>query len=241
MPLIQCFLYWTRHSWNWTVQWNPIYISINLILPLLACWLDFADSCAICCYKTLKMTSKIFLVYRQHLPERRCFEASSYSEGGLGSDQRIELRISTETPLDIPPPPPNYIRKVRNKLAHGSVFGQILGGLQNFQNLLQRSRLCGIWEFTLCQQDGRWLKIYIIIGIRQVSKQSGMWQKLVQSLFDIQWLALHMEAKGQMWYLSLVMVSSHGSWSKWSNKQRTSHKGGVNLKPFLWYAEHEVT
>ena len=191
MPLIQCFLYWTRHSWNWTVQWNPIYISINLILPLLACWLDFADSCAICCYKTLKMTSKIFLVYRQHLPERRCFEASSYSEGGLGSDQRIELRISTETPLDIPPPPPNYIRNVRNKVAHGSVFGQILGGLQNFQNLLQRSRLCGIWEFTLCQQHGRWLKIYIIIGIRQVSKQSGMWQKLVQSLFDIQWLALH--------------------------------------------------
>ena len=94
----------------------------------------------------------MFLVYRQHLPERRRFEASSYSEGGLGSDQRIELRILTETPLDtppsppldIPPPPPNYIQKVRNKLAHGSVFGQILGGWQNFQILLQRSRLCGI-------------------------------------------------------------------------------------------------
>ena len=96
----------------------------------------------------------MFLVYRQHLPERRRFEASSYSEGGLGSDQRIELRISTEThldilpsplpPLDIAPPPPNYIQKVRNKLAHGSVFGQILGGWQNFQILLQRSRLCGI-------------------------------------------------------------------------------------------------
>ena len=47
----------------------------------------------------------MFLVYRQHLPERRRFEASSYSEGGLGSDQRIELRISTETPLDILPSP----------------------------------------------------------------------------------------------------------------------------------------
>ena len=33
------------------------------------------------------------------------------------------------------------------------------------------------------------------------------------------------------------------SWmrQKLSNKQRTSHKGGVKLKPSLWYAEHEVT
>ena len=61
MPLIPCFLHWTRHSWNWTVQWNPIYISINLILPLLACWLDFADSCAICCYKTLNLNNVLGL------------------------------------------------------------------------------------------------------------------------------------------------------------------------------------
>ena len=129
MPLIQWFLYWTRYSWHWTVQWNPIYISINLILPL-ACWLDFADSCAICRDKTSQKASNNdlnnVLRLRTASPrERRCFEASAYSEGGLGSDQRIELRISTETPLDIPLPPPNYIQKVRNKLAHRSVFGQI--------------------------------------------------------------------------------------------------------------------
>jgi len=171
MPLIQWFLYWTRYSWNWTVQWNPIYISINLILPL-ACWLDFADSCAICCYKTSQIASNNdlnnVLRLRTASPrERRCFEASAYSEGGLGSDQRIELRISTETPLDIPPPPPNYIQKVRNKLAHGSVFGQIWV-VGKISRSCCKGVDCAGFENLLCASKtakfGGWLKMYIIIG-----------------------------------------------------------------------------
>ena len=155
MPLIQWFLYWTRYSWNWTVQWNPIYISINLILPLV-CWLDFADSCAICRYKTSQIASNNdlnnVLRLRTASPrERRCFEASAYSEGGLGSDQRIELRISTETPLDIPPPPSQLYSKGQKQVGTQVGLWPNLGGLQNFQILLQRSRLCGIWEITLCQ------------------------------------------------------------------------------------------
>ena len=159
----------------------------------------------------------MFFVYRQHLPERRRFEASSYSEGGLGSDQRIELRISTETPLDIPPLPlPTIFKRSETSWHTGR-------SLAKFWVVGRISRTCckGVdcagFESLLCASKtakfGGWLKMYIVHHHRQVSKQSGMWQQLVQSLFDIQWLALHVVAKGQIWYLSLAMVSSH-DWDK---------------------------
>ena len=83
----------------------------------------------------------MFWVYRQHLPERRCFEASSYSEGGLGSDQRIELRISTQTPLDIPPPPlPTILKRSETSWHTGRSLAKF-GWLAKFPDLVAKESI----------------------------------------------------------------------------------------------------
>ena len=108
-----------------------------------------------------------------------------------GNDQRLELRISTNFPnpqlFGIPFWRTNLTRRV---------FTRAPVDRQNFQKLSQRSQLCGILEFTLCQRNGKvWWMIEHVHFHCQLSDQSELWQELVQSYHRT--TTVHVIAKGQ--------------------------------------------
>jgi hypothetical protein len=94
---------------------------------------------------------------------------------------------------------PNYSesKSFLREIFDRRVFTRAQVDRQNFQKLSQRSQLCGILEFTLCQRNGKvWWMIEHLHFHCQLSDQSELWQELVQSYHRT--TTVHVIAKGQM-------------------------------------------
>lgn len=113
------------------------------------------------------VTSPMLIVILHFMASRRvkALEDDSYSEGGQhstsGNDQRLELRISTNFQN---PPQTICNNKTSMRIFDRRASSNAQVDRQNFQNLSQKSQLCGILEFTLCQQNGKvlWWRIFTV-------------------------------------------------------------------------------
>jgi len=90
-----------------------------------------------------------------------------------GNDQRLELRISTKFPT---PQLFGICQSFEGKFDRRAFTGAQVDR-QNFQNYSQRSQLCGILEFSLCQRRNG--KVWWMMKIFTVNYRTRV--ELVQS------------------------------------------------------------